>query len=285
MTSQKEILVTGSDGQLGRELQRILGDEAVYANRNILDITDAKAVEEFLEQGNFKYVINCAAYTAVDKAEDEKSACVAVNVDGIRNLAAHAERLGFHLIHISTDYVFSGNTYKPYTESDRPEPQTVYGAAKRKGETALLGLAPDSMVIRTGWLYSSFGKNFVKTILAKLKENKPLRVVDDQIGTPTNAADLAEFIATKAVRGHWTAGIYNFSSEGIASWYDFAKAIADEAGYGACSITPVNSSEYPTAATRPHFSVLDKTKIKATFGITLPYWRDSLRRCLKNMEG
>ncbi len=284
MNRDKEILVTGSEGQLGRELKRLLGDSATYADRATLDITDAKAVEKFLMAGNYRYVVNCAAYTAVDKAEEEKMLCSAVNVDGIRNLAVHAEALDFHLVHISTDYIFSGKSYVPYTETDRPEPLSVYGATKRKGETALLGLAPDSVIIRTGWLYSEYGHNFVKTIRDRLKAGKALRVVDDQIGTPTYAADLAYFIYNKILRGHWNPGIYNYSAEGLASWYDFAQAIAEETGMMGSLISPVHSVDYPAAATRPFFSVLDKSKVKATFGITLPYWRDSLRRCLKNIE-
>ncbi len=284
MNPQNEILITGSRGQLGSELKRLLGDSATYVDREELDLTDAKAVTDFLRANNFKYIVNCAAYTAVDRAEEDKMACAAANIDAVKNLASLSEELGYRLLHISTDYVFNGDTCTPYTESDRPEPMSVYGSTKRKGETALIGLDPSSMIIRTGWLYSEFGHNFVKTILTKLREGAALRVVDDQYGTPTCAADLAAFIAGHVLRGHWNAGLYHYAAEGVASWYDFAVAIAAEAGIEGANISPVHTADYPTPAARPHFSVLDKSKIKATFGITLPYWRDSLRRCLRNIE-
>lgn len=279
MEEEHRILVTGSDGQLGSELRRLLGDRAIYAGRRQLDLTDAGAVEAFMRDHSFSFVVNCAAYTAVDRAEDEKLACAASNIDIPQNLARLADELDYRIIHISTDYVFDGTSCRPYTEADKPSPVSVYGATKRKGETALLGLAPSSMIIRTGWLYSSFGHNFAKTILGKIREGQPLRVVCDQTGTPTYAADLAGFIV-RVIDSHWTPGIFNYSDEGVASWYDFAVAIAEEAGIEA-RITPVPTSEYPTAATRPQYSVLDKSKVKAAYGISIPHWRSSLRKCLK----
>ncbi|MDE6157313.1 MAG: dTDP-4-dehydrorhamnose reductase [Muribaculaceae bacterium] len=279
MKEDCRILVTGSEGQLGSELQLLLGGEALFVGHRELDLTDAVALEAFMRAHHFDYVVNCAAYTAVDRAEEEKMQCSAANVGIPQNLARLAEELGYRIVHISTDYVFDGNSSRPYTEADKPSPLSVYGATKRKGETALLGLAPESVIIRTGWLYSSFGHNFVKTILARLKAGSALNVVCDQVGTPTYAADLALFIVN-VIHGHWTPGIFNYSNEGVASWYDFAVAIAEEAGLDA-QICPVSTSEYVTAAARPQYSVLDKTKVKATFGISIPHWRVSLRRCMK----
>lgn len=283
MDSKKKILVTGSNGQLGNELRVLLGDRAVYVDRDDLDLTDRAAVEHFMQIGDFSYVVNCAAYTAVDRAEEEKLECSRGNKDIVENLARPAEELDYRIIHISTDYVFDGHTSRPYNEGDKPEPLSVYGTTKRHGETALLGLAPSSMIIRTGWLYSSFGNNFVKTILSRGKAGKPLNVVAEQIGTPTYAADLAYFIVHSIIDGHWTPGIFHFSDEGVASWYDFAVAILEEAGL-APNVNPIPTSDYPTAAVRPEYSVLDKSKVKAVFGIRIPHWRQSLRECLKKIE-
>ena len=283
MESQKKILVTGSNGQLGNELRVLLGDRAVYVDRDDLDLTDRGAVERFMQTGDFSYVVNCAAYTAVDRAEEEKMACNRANKDIVENLARCAEELDYRIIHISTDYVFDGRTSRPYNEGDKPEPLSVYGTSKRIGETALLGLAPTSMIIRTGWLYSSFGKNFDKTVLSRGLAGKPLCVVADQIGTPTYAADLARFIVDKVIDGHWTPGIFHFSDEGVASWYDFAVAILEEAGMDP-NVTPIPTRDYPTAAVRPEYSVLDKSKVKAVYGIRIPHWRQSLRECLKKID-
>ena len=282
MDSERKILVTGSNGLLGSELRRLLGDRAVYVDRSDLDLTDRDAVEAFMRSADFAYVVNCAAYTAVDRAEEEKLACAQANIDIVENLARLADELDYRIVHISTDYVFDGHAYVPYSESAKPEPMSVYGTTKRKGETALLGLAPGSMIIRTGWLYSSFGHNFVKTILDKGRQGARLRVVADQIGTPTYATDLAGFIVDHALSGHWTGGIFHFSDEGVASWYDFAVAILEEAGLPA-DVIPIATSDYPTAATRPQFSVLDKSKVKAVFSITIPHWRSSLRRCMQQI--
>ena len=284
-----KILVTGSNGQLGRELQGQLDSRApgsaVYIDIDTLDLTDRSAVETYMRSGDFSHVINCAAYTDVDKAEEDKMQCSVANVDAVSNLARLADELGFKIIHISTDYVFDGNSCRPYREIDKPEPLSVYGVTKRKGETALIGLAPDSMIIRTGWLYSPHGHNFVKTMLELGRRNSQLRVVADQIGTPTYAADLAKAITDILLSGHWTPGIFHYSNEGVASWYDVAVATLEYCGMEdrAAEIVPIPSSDYPQAATRPLFAVLDKSKIKATYGIRIPHWQASLRHCLDRL--
>ena len=282
-----KILITGSKGQLGQEFQNILEtrhpDITTYVDRDELDITDSEATERFLRQGDFTHVVNCAAYTAVDRAEEEKLECAAVNIDGIANIARLADELGYKIVHISTDYVFDGQSYRPYIESDKVNPTSQYGSTKRKGETALLALAPSSIIIRTSWLYSQYGHNFVKTILNKAQNEKSLRVVSDQIGTPTYAADLAEAIETILFAQQWMPGILNYSNEGACSWYDFAVAITRIAGID-CKITPVNSDKYPTVAQRPFYSVLDKSRIKATYSITIPHWQESLKRCIERIN-
>lgn len=283
-----KILVTGSRGQLGRELKLVLERRApgasVYVDRDELDLTDRDAVENFLAHGDFTHVINCAAYTAVDRAEEEKLECAAANIDAVANIARMADDLGIRIIHLSTDYVFDGQSCRPYTEGDKVSPVSQYGTTKRKGETVLLGLAPESVIIRTGWLYSPYGRNFVKTILGKAVSQPVLKVVSDQIGTPTYAADLAEAIATIIFNQQWVPGIVNFSDEGVASWYDFAVAILRNAGNTACQVVPICSADYPTAATRPFYSVLDKNKFKAIYGVTIPHWETSLVRCLERIR-
>lgn len=282
-----KILVTGANGQLGNELRRILDSrfpgQALYTDIDSLDLTDSHAVENFITGGDFSHIINCAAYTAVDKAEEEPAACTAVNVEAVKNIGRAANRSGIHVVHISTDFVFDGKQSTPYTESDKTNPLSQYGVSKRKSETALLGYVPDAIIIRTGWLYSSFGKNFVKTILRKALAGDKLRVVCDQIGTPTYAADLADAIVRIVTAPRWLPGLYNYSNEGVASWYDFAMAIADLSRTDA-NISPCMTSGYPSPATRPHFSVLDKSKIKATFGLSIPYWRSALKRCLNEID-
>ncbi len=283
-----KILVTGCRGQLGIELRRALEERmpgiTTYTDKDTLDLTDRAAVDTFMRAGDFSHVINCAAYTAVDRAEDEKMECAAANIDAVTNLARQADELGYRIIHISTDYVFDGRTCRPYTESDKVNPMSQYGSTKRKGETSLLGLAPESIIIRTGWLYSAGGHNFVKTILAKAAADKSLRVVTDQIGTPTYAADLAAAILEILFSPQWVPGIVNFSNEGVASWYDFAVAIVAEAGLEGVEITPVLTGEYPTQAIRPYYSVLDKSRYKATYGVSIPHWREALKRCIKQLN-
>lgn len=283
-----KILVTGANGQLGRELRNVLEEWksgiTTYADIEELDITDRKATEAFLRAGEFTYIINCAAYTAVDRAEEEKLQCAAVNIDGITNLARLADELGTKIIHISTDYVFDGRTYRPYTESDKVNPVSQYGTTKRKGETSLLGLAPDSIIIRTGWLYSPYGRNFVKTIMKLCASEQSLRVVCDQVGTPTYALDLAKAIVTIISARQWTPGIINFSNEGVCSWYDFAIAIQRIASLPGCKIRPCHTSDYPTPAQRPFYSVLDKSRFRATYSTPIPHWEESLTHCINRLK-
>lgn len=282
-----KILVTGSHGQLGTELRHAIeregGFEAVYIDIDTLDLRDRAGVEAFIRAGEFTHIVNCAAYTAVDRAEEDKSACAEANIDAVANLARLADELNYKIIHISTDYVFDGHAYKPYTESDKVNPMTHYGATKRKGETALIGLAPSSIIIRTGWLYSPFGHNFVKTIMAKAQSVDTLNVVNDQIGTPTYAADLAAAILTILKAPQWVPGIVNYSNEGVASWYDFAVSIVKHSG-ATCRVQPILSKEYPTPAIRPHFSVLNKCKFRATYGVDIPHWEESLIKCVERIK-
>lgn len=282
-----KILVTGCKGQLGRELRDVLEERqpgiTTYIDIDELDLTDRTAVEAYLRAGEFSHVVNCAAYTAVDRAEEENLLCAAVNTDAVTNLARVADELGFKVLHISTDYVFDGHNYRPYTESDKVNPLSQYGTSKRKGETALLGLAPDSVIIRTGWLYSPHGKNFVKTILRLSAEQPSIRVVCDQVGTPTYARDLAEAVATVLFAPQWVPGIFNFSNEGVASWYDFAVAIQRYRGITGCPVHPCLTVDYPTPAKRPTYAVLDKSRFKVTYGVEIPHWEEALARCLARL--
>jgi dTDP-4-dehydrorhamnose reductase len=282
-----KILVTGCKGQLGRELHDVLEERqpgiTTYIDIDELDLTDRTAVEAYLRAGEFSHVVNCAAYTAVDRAEEENLLCAAVNTDAVTNLARVADELGFKVLHISTDYVFDGHNYRPYTESDKVNPLSQYGTSKRKGETALLGLAPDSVIIRTGWLYSPHGKNFVKTILRLSAEQPSIRVVCDQVGTPTYARDLAEAVATVLFAPQWVPGIFNFSNEGVASWYDFAVAIQRYRGITGCPVHPCLTVDYPTPAKRPTYAVLDKSRFKVTYGVEIPHWEEALARCLARL--
>lgn len=282
-----KILVTGANGQLGRELQTTLEKEnpglTTYTDVDTLDITNAKAVSEFITSNEFTHIINCAAFTSVDKAETEQTKCYQINTEAVRNIAMAASEIGAKVVHISTDYVFDGKSYRPYNEADKVNPVSAYGTSKRKGEMALLSFCPDAIILRTAWLYSPHGHNFVKTMLSLGEKNKELRVVYDQIGSPTSATDLAEAIRTVIMSRQWLAGIYHFTNEGVASWYDFAKQIHKFAGIDSCKITPITTDLYPTPATRPHYSVLDKSKIKKTFGITIPYWSDSLKQCIERI--
>lgn len=273
-------LVTGSAGQLGNELKLILGEKAVYVDREELDICDEKAVSDFFAKNKFEAIINCAAYTAVDKAESDFDNALKVNSVGPSNLA----KTGVPLVHISTDYVFDGSNFKPYVEEDKTSPTSVYGDTKLKGEQAVFEKASDVFVIRTSWLYSTFGNNFVKTMLKYGKERGELNVIFDQVGTPTYAADLAQAIVEMLPLIKGKKELYHFSNEGVCSWYDFAKAIMELSGIE-CKVNPIESKDYPTPVKRPFYSVLNKAKIKKDFGLAIPHWRDGLKKMLKNMEG
>ena len=279
------VLVTGAAGQLGSELHELAPRSGFYfTKREDLDICDKEAVEDFVDTHKIETIINCAAYTAVDKAEEEPQLADKINHEAVRNIAQIAKEKGLKLIHISTDYVFDGRNYKPYTETDPTNPTGVYGKSKLAGEKALLEIAPKkSIIIRTSWVYSSFGNNFVKTMLRLGKERKELGVIFDQIGTPTYARDLAEAILQILPKlQNEKPQIYHYANEGVLSWYDFAKEIMKMAKLS-CQINPLESHEYPTPAKRPHYSLLNKAKIKQDFGIEIPYWKDSLDRCLREL--
>lgn len=282
-----KILVTGSKGQLGSSLRRVFDNDpaidATYADHDTLDITDRDAVYRFLGDNKFDIVVNCAAYTAVDKAESDEILASALNTGAVGNLAEAAVKNGTRVIHISTDYVFSGQGCRPYEENDEPYPQSIYGRTKLEGEALLTSFCQNALIIRTAWLYSEFGGNFVKTML-RLAETRPeINVVADQIGTPTYAGDLAEAIHRIVSSGEWKPGIYHFTDEGVASWYDFTKAIFEIAGRDV-KVNPIKTSEYPTQAKRPLYSVLSKKKIKKAFGLEIPYWRDSLKTCISQLK-
>jgi dTDP-4-dehydrorhamnose reductase len=248
-----------------------------------LDITNQLAVEQFVAEHHIDGIVNCAAYTAVDKAESENKLCTLLNTEAPAYLAAAIEKRGGWLIQISTDYVFNGTKYTPYVETDTPCPDSVYGSTKLAGELAVSKFCSKTMIIRTAWLYSNFGNNFVKTMLRLGKERPELGVIFDQIGTPTYARDLAVCIFAAIEQGI-VPGVYHFSNEGVTSWYDFTKAIHRMAGITTCHVRPLHTSEYPTPAHRPHYSVLDKTKVKQTFGIEIPHWEESLLECLALMS-
>lgn len=279
----KRVLVTGSHGQLGSELNflssQLESHSFTFYDYQDLDITDPKAVDEVIGRG-FEVVINCAAYTAVDKAESEKEAALKINGYAVGLLAAACKKYNCRLVHISTDFIFDGMLARPLLEDDKPNPVSVYGATKLEGERLLLESGADAVLIRTSWVYSSFGNNFVKTILRLCKERESLNVIYDQVGTPTYARDLAAAIL-KIITGHkWQAGVYNYSNEGVCSWYDFAVAIRDIAGLKT-NISPIETYQYPTPAVRPKYSVLNKQKIKETYALEIPYWRTSLAACMK----
>lgn len=277
------ILITGCNGQLGNELQLLEKNysEHTFFNTDVheLDITNAEAIDKFVSSNNIDIIINCAAYTAVDKAESNKELCQVLNADAPAYLAKAISKRNGWMIQVSTDYVFDGTKNTPYVETDSPCPNSVYGSTKLDGEKAVEQACKNTMIIRTAWLYSSFGNNFVKTMMRLGKEKEKLNVIFDQIGTPTYARDLAIAIMTAVEKGI-VPGIYHFSNEGVISWYDFTKAIHRLSGITSCHVRPIHTEEYPTAATRPHYSVLDKTKIKKTYGIEIPYWEDSLAECI-----
>lgn len=283
------ILITGANGQLGCEL-RTLGAQSrncwIYTDIAELDITDAAAVGRFVERNRIDTIINCAAYTDVERAEEEPQQAMAINCTAAANLAAAALRRNALLIHISTDYVFDGRACTPYTEDAATAPLNVYGRTKLEGEKAVTASGCRHIILRTAWLYSPYGRNFVKTMLRLTAERQALSVVADQTGTPTYAADLARVIFDIVESGSATEheGLYHFTNEGDCTWCDFARAIAAEADRTECRIEPCTSQEYPAKAIRPAWSVLDKSKFKRTFGVEIPHWHDALKRCMAEIN-
>ena len=285
------VLVTGSNGQLGNELRIVsknfYGYDFIFTDIDTLDITSKENTGEFIRSANPDWIVNCAAYTLVDKAEDEPDKAILVNGTAVKNIAEAISGTECKLIHVSTDYVFDGKANVPYDEMALPNPMSVYGRSKLAGEKAAL-LYQHSMIIRTGWLYSSYGSNFVKTILKHGKVKDSLNVVFDQTGTPTYASDLAGaimHIISGVIRNQiaFNAGTYHYSNEGVCSWYDFATEIVREAELE-CNINPILSKDYPTAAQRPFYSVLDKSKIKENYSLSIPHWRSSLKNCINLLK-
>lgn len=281
------VLITGCHGQLGNEMQQLAKEnlQHIYFFTDVeeLDITNESAVRDYVLSKNIDCIVNCAAYTAVDKAENNIDFCNLLNNLAPGYLAKAVEERGGIMIQVSTDYVFDGTNHIPYTEDTPTCPNSVYGRTKLAGEESVISHCTKSMIIRTAWLYSTYGNNFVKTMLRLGREKDSLGVIFDQIGTPTYARDLAIAIFAAINKGI-VPGVYHFSNEGSISWYDFTKSIHRIAGITSCKVRPLHTYEYPTPASRPHYSVLDKTKIKNTYGIEIPYWEDSLRECINKME-
>ena len=287
----KRVLVTGANGQLGNEMRRVSvqsNDHYIFTDVAELDITNPEAVRQMVLENDVNVIVNCAAYTAVDKAEDDAELCEKINATAVKNLGLAAAEAGAGIIHVSTDYVFDGTSCHPYSEDMPTKPCSVYGKTKLKGEKNLLKICPNAIVIRTAWLYSPFGNNFVKTMIKLGSERESLNVIFDQVGTPTYALDLADAIL-KAMdqtidTEHDKGGVYHFSNEGVCSWYDFTIKIHEIAGINTCKVNPIETKDYPTKAARPHYSVLNKTKIKQTFNITIPHWEASLKECIKELS-
>lgn len=284
----KRILVTGANGQLGSEMRKlgaVSPNEYIFTDVAELDITDKAAVMAFAEQTKIDVIVNCAAYTNVDKAEDDEATAELINATAVRNLAEAAKAQDATLFHVSTDYVFGAEGNTPRSEDMPTNPLGVYGTTKLHGEQAIQEVGAKAIIIRTAWLYSEFGNNFLKTMLRLTAEKESLNVVFDQVGTPTYAGDLA-LVIFSIIEGNiyiGNEGTYHFSNEGVCSWYDFATEIAIAAGHEGCNIQPCHSSEFPSKVTRPPYSVLDKTKIKKTFGVDIPHWRDSMLYCLERL--
>ena len=306
----KRVLVIGKNGQLGQSLRKLVGNSSaalgmtagmtfMFVGRDELDLACSDSISTFFKDQRFDAVINCAAYTAVDKAESEPELADQINHIAVAQLAEIAKQQGVPLIHISTDYVFNGKGFKPYVESDDTDPQSVYGLTKLKGELAMLAIGCAGAIIRTSWVYSEFGNNFVKTMLRLGKERDSLNVIFDQVGSTTYAGDLAQAIiyllchpersevsldSSPTVQNDLGVEIYHYSNEGVCSWYDFAKAVFDLSSIG-CQVNPIETKDYPTPAERPHYSLMNKAKIKQALpGLVIPYWRDSLKTCLKELE-
>ncbi|MFR9624995.1 MAG: dTDP-4-dehydrorhamnose reductase [Rikenellaceae bacterium] len=283
----KVILVTGANGQLGNEMQRVAKsstDKYIFTDVAELDITDYDAISAMVTSEKVDVIVNCAAYTNVDKAEDDEAFANLLNNTAAGYLAKATASVGATLIHISTDYVFDGSAHVPYTEEQPTKPIGVYGVTKLAGEKSVIESGCNYIIIRTSWLYSQWGGNFVKTMQHLTAERDELNVIFDQVGTPTHAGDLADTIGTIITTDQLSkSGTYHFSNEGVCSWFDFAQATAEKSGNN-CKISPIHSDEFPAKVTRPHYSVLDKTKIKETFGIKIPYWTTSLDKCINELK-
>lgn len=282
-----KLLVTGAKGQLGRSIKQIEGDypelSITYTDVDELDITKTEALNKYFDSNSIDYLVNCAAYTAVDKAEENIQTARLLNQTAVENLAKCAEKYGFTLIHISTDYVFSGTHFRPYTEDDVPGPLSQYGKSKLGGEEAVLRGCKSGIVLRTSWLYSEFGYNFLKTILRLSEERDELKIIFDQIGTPTYAGDLAKAIMEIVRRNYSEHALFHFSNEGVASWYDFAREIISLTNNN-CRLIPIPTEDYPLPAQRPHYGLMSKKKFTETFDYKIPHWKDSLVICMNNMH-
>lgn len=287
MSTQPKILVTGSNGQLGKELRKLASAwpqyEFIFLGREDLPIHHFEMVRQYFSVYHPAFLVNCAAYTAVDRAEQEKDLAMQVNGEAVGVLAAVCKENNCRFIHISTDYVFDGTARTPYREDAATSPQSVYGASKLEGERQALQLNRESVIIRTSWVYSEFGKNFVRTMIRLMQERDQLNVVNDQVGSPTYAADLAEAILQIIAAPEWKPGIYHYSNEGIISWYEFAVAIREMTG-AECRVNPITTAEYPTDAKRPAYSVLDKSKIRQAYPVKIKDWKVSLAVCLANLR-
>lgn len=281
------ILITGSKGQLGNEMQQAAklfpAFQYIFTDVEELDICDKNTLNEFVKANNVNFIVNCAAYTAVDKAEDDVELCFKINRDAVRNIAEVANQNHIKVVHVSTDYVFDGTNYLPYSEDMPVCPATVYGKSKLEGEQALLESCEQAVILRTAWLYSSFGNNFVKTMIKLGTERDSLNVIFDQVGTPTYAADLADSILNILSQDAFVPGIFHFSDEGVCSWYDFTKTIHRIARI-TCDVRPIETKDYPARTPRPHYSVLNKAKIKSTYGISIPHWEESLEKCIQILK-
>jgi dTDP-4-dehydrorhamnose reductase len=281
------ILITGSNGQLGSEMQqaakRFPSFKYIFTDVAELDICDKNTLNNFVKENGVNFIVNCAAYTAVDKAEDDVELCYKINRDAVKNIAEVAQENSVKVVHVSTDYVFDGTNYIPYTEDMPVCPSSVYGKSKLEGEQVLMESCDEAVIIRTSWLYSSFGNNFVKTMMKLGTERDNLNVIFDQVGTPTYAADLADTILSIISHNSFVPGIYHFSDEGVCSWYDFTKTIHRIANI-TCNVQPIETKDYPVRTPRPHYSVLNKAKIKSTYGIAIPHWEVSLEKCIAILQ-
>jgi dTDP-4-dehydrorhamnose reductase len=281
------ILITGSNGQLGNEMQVTAKNYGqlhfIYTDVAELDICNKDALHSFVATNKVDMIVNCAAYTAVDKAEDDVELCYKINSEAVKNIGEVATTNGVKVIHVSTVYVFDGSNHIPYTEDMPVCPSSIYGKSKLAGEEALIKECSQAVIIRTAWLYSSFGNNFVKTMIKLGTERESLNVIFDQVGTPTYAADLADAIMKIITHSDFVPGIYHYSNEGVCSWYDFTKSIHRKSNI-TCNVQAIETKDYPTRTPRPHYSVLNKSKIKSTYGITVPHWEDSLDKCLEILK-